>query len=115
MDTILDSKKTDLIYQKQLLIILNMIMELRIKLFTEAAILANDGKPKIWSSVTAMIKFLEKKGEKNDDENVTVVIALLKSMKQPIVKLEGNLELKNDFIRVIMEQEPNNPLVLSDE
>jgi hypothetical protein len=93
--------KGDLAYQKQLYRVLEKIVDLRTQLLTETAILANNCKPKVWDSPYATARFLEKRMLKEQDENLMTIAPLLKSLIDPIIKLEGNLTLKNSFIEAI--------------
>jgi len=104
MKTQENSKQTDLVYQKQLLSTLQKIVDFRTMLLGEAAIIANDGKLKEWPSAASLVKQVKKRLEKADDENLFVIALLLKSIEEPILQLENNLELKNNFRALIEEQ-----------
>lgn len=97
-------KETNLVYQKQLFSTLKRIVELRTQLIADASQIANDGKAKEWPSITSQVKFVRKQIGKTTDENLIVILSILKSLEEPILKLETNLELKNSFRQIVQEQ-----------
>ena len=97
-------QQTNLIYQKQLLGTLQKLVDFRTQLIVEAAIIANDAKTKEWPSVIYQIKQIKKGVEKADDENLNVIATILKNIESPILQLESNLALKNNFRALIEEQ-----------
>jgi hypothetical protein len=101
---IVNSKQTDLVYQKQLLNALQKIVDFRTQLISDAALIANEGKSKEWSSIGAQIKHIKKQVEKGDDINLKIITSILLNIEDPILKLEKNLELKNSIQQTISEQ-----------
>ena len=99
-----NSKQTNLVYQKQLFSTLEKIVTFRTELLKDAALIANEAKEKEWTSLSSQIKFVKKQVEKTEDENLKVISSILKSIEEPILQLESNLELKNSFRQIISEQ-----------
>jgi len=98
------NKQNNLEYQKQLLGTLKKIVDFRTTLISEAAIISNDCKIKEWNGIQSQVKQIKKQVEKKEDINLEIIASLLKDMEEPILQLENNLELKNNFRSVIEEQ-----------
>jgi hypothetical protein len=112
---IVNSKQTNLVYQKQLLTTLGKIVSFRTDLIKQTALLALDGKEKEWHSVYSQIKFVKKQIEKNEDHNLKTISKILSELEEPIAELERQLELKNNFLQVLeVESFKNGESVVSE-
>ena len=101
---IANSTQNNLAYQKQLLSTLDKIVSFRTELVKNAVIIANEGKDKEWPNLNSQIKFLRKNVDSTEDNNLKTISEILRGIEKPILELEKNLELKNNFLHIISEQ-----------
>lgn len=98
------TKQANLQYQKQLFNTLKSLVDSRTQLISNLSVIANDGKEKDWPTISSKIKFIKNKLEKEPNEILFIMVDVLKNLEEPIIKLEGNLDLKNSFLEIITEQ-----------
>jgi hypothetical protein len=103
------AKQTDLLYQSQLLKIVELGGNFQKNLLKESAMLANGGKEKNWKSEDALKQFFIKKGNDSGDEILKKLCILINDTNRKLQEIEKELKLKNsvdfDFFNDIVLEE----------
>jgi hypothetical protein len=92
-------------YQKQLFNVVQKIVDLKKSILTEIFLLANSGKEKKIDTPLGKLYFLKRKQQKLEDVNIKEAITLIKKIDEIIVRLEQNLDLKNEFLKDVFDEE----------
>jgi tyrosyl-tRNA synthetase len=103
-------KEHDLIYQNQLLKIIELSGTFQKNLLKESAVLANRGKDKNWKSEEAIKIFFLKKANETEDEILKKLCRLITETNRKVQEIEKELKLKNSvdfdfFIDVVLEED----------
>ena len=103
----------ELLYQNQLLKIVELGAEFQMKLLNEAAILANRGKAKEWKSAETIKQFYLKKVNETEDKDLRSICKLLNYSNNQLKVIEQGLKLKNSlnfdfFIDIILDEDKIN-------